>query len=291
VLHELLSGALPFRGETTAEMFVQIATAPPIPLRQIAPHVPASVGRIVARCLRRAPEERYADARELLVDLRAAADGGLAMTEAAAAPPPRRSRPDPLELALPTDAAPLQLASAPRPRPVARAPSTRPQAGDFDGRRLVAMLAMALIAIAGAGALTVLDAWPDAEATAVLGAIASLSAGVTRLAGLAVVALGVVAGVRGWRLVPRSWGHLVAAAGIAGIGLVLALGGPSAPALPWAVMVACLGATALAVRQATDACLRQLWSSVAFLVVGAAVLLFVAAHLARAAAEAAGAVG
>jgi serine/threonine protein kinase len=69
MLHELVAGRLPFRGETQASLFVLVCTEDPIPLREAAPHAPAAFARIVARCLRRERAERYANAGELANDL------------------------------------------------------------------------------------------------------------------------------------------------------------------------------------------------------------------------------
>jgi eukaryotic-like serine/threonine-protein kinase len=73
MIHEVLAGELPFHGETSADMFVQIATATPTPLEEAVPGVPIEIAHVVAKCLRRNPEERYGDARDLLRDLRAIA--------------------------------------------------------------------------------------------------------------------------------------------------------------------------------------------------------------------------
>ncbi len=70
MIHEVHAGALPFSAQTSADMFVQIATADPVPLQSVAPDTPPELARIVARCLSRDPERRYADAGELLSVLR-----------------------------------------------------------------------------------------------------------------------------------------------------------------------------------------------------------------------------
>src|SRR5258706_5168721 len=75
LIHEMVSGKLPFAAETVADHYVQIATADPTPLEVAAPDVPIVLAHIVAKCLRRAPAERYVDAGALLVALRAVASG------------------------------------------------------------------------------------------------------------------------------------------------------------------------------------------------------------------------
>src|SRR5580693_10618150 len=73
MIHEVLSGELPCKGETVADHFVQGATADPTPLAVAAPHVPRAMARIVAKCPLRSPAQRYPDAGTLLNDLRAVA--------------------------------------------------------------------------------------------------------------------------------------------------------------------------------------------------------------------------
>ena len=74
MLHELVAGRLPFRGETQASLFVFVCTEDAIPLREAAPHAPAEFASVVARCLRRDRAERYANAGELASDLLALGD-------------------------------------------------------------------------------------------------------------------------------------------------------------------------------------------------------------------------
>jgi serine/threonine-protein kinase len=59
ILYELMSGTLPFRGETPGEIFVQIIESQPTPLSRLRPEIPAALAEVVARCLRRNPDERY----------------------------------------------------------------------------------------------------------------------------------------------------------------------------------------------------------------------------------------
>jgi serine/threonine-protein kinase len=69
ILYEVLAGEYPFRAETQPALFVAIATQEIPPLVDVAPHVSPTLSRIVARCLRRSPDERYPSAAELARDL------------------------------------------------------------------------------------------------------------------------------------------------------------------------------------------------------------------------------
>ena len=59
ILYELMSGTLPFRGETPGEIFVQIIEGQAIPLSKLRPEVPSALSDVVVRCLKRNVDERY----------------------------------------------------------------------------------------------------------------------------------------------------------------------------------------------------------------------------------------
>jgi serine/threonine-protein kinase len=74
VLHELLSGQLPFPGGTPLEMFASVMTREPAPLRARAGGaLPPDVESIVARCLQKDRTSRFSSMSELAGALRAAA--------------------------------------------------------------------------------------------------------------------------------------------------------------------------------------------------------------------------
>ncbi len=70
VLYELATGARPFRGETVTDTLTAILRDPPPAIAPLNPHVPVELERILMRCLEKKPGSRYADAGELLVDLK-----------------------------------------------------------------------------------------------------------------------------------------------------------------------------------------------------------------------------
>lgn len=69
VLFEMLSGRVPWRGESTVDVMNQHLTAPVPALADIVPKVPPVIEGIVQKCLRKVPDERYPDASALLHDL------------------------------------------------------------------------------------------------------------------------------------------------------------------------------------------------------------------------------
>ena len=73
VLYEMLTGTLPFRGNTLAVVFDQILRQEPAPLAQLNPAIPLDVEHIVRRALQKAPVSRYNAARDMQNALRQSA--------------------------------------------------------------------------------------------------------------------------------------------------------------------------------------------------------------------------
>jgi len=71
VFHELLCGKHPFAADTPTAVAARILFQPPAALGAMSPAVPDGLQRIVDKTLAKEPEERYATADELLVDLEA----------------------------------------------------------------------------------------------------------------------------------------------------------------------------------------------------------------------------
>jgi serine/threonine protein kinase len=69
ILHELLSGQVPFNGESLPEVCVKIATQPPLPLRNHRPDAPAALEAVILRCLQKDPKERYANVADMAIAL------------------------------------------------------------------------------------------------------------------------------------------------------------------------------------------------------------------------------
>jgi hypothetical protein len=270
LLHETLSGQLPFKGETVADHFVQIATADPIPLEVAAPHAPRAVGRIVARCLRRSPVDRYQNAGTLLSDLEAVAAGSRPSTKHL--PPPvaeprheattavRLAPSGPESLEIQPLSAPLSAQGAGHAGPagrVARFHSLRAAPAEGTGERWIVGTVATAAALAAAGMVAAIDPWPDdwALGAQVAAFIGGLGPNPARGFGLVCIAAAGATALRGWRLAPRSIGHLIAAVAgfvLAIVTLSAASGATPAGAVPWAVAGAVAGLGAVALRRATD---------------------------------------
>lgn len=64
-LYELLVGRCPFPGGSLAETYARILQGPPDDLATLRSEVPEGLANVIARCLSRAPAERYPDAAAL----------------------------------------------------------------------------------------------------------------------------------------------------------------------------------------------------------------------------------
>lgn len=71
-LYQLLGSALPFRGETIAELSYQIVQSRHRPLREVRKDLPRSAARIVNKALQKDPAKRYATAADMAKALRSA---------------------------------------------------------------------------------------------------------------------------------------------------------------------------------------------------------------------------
>ena len=70
VLYQLVTGRLPFAGETPTETIHRITTAQPDPMARFNYDVPPALERIILKCLQKDPDNRYQSSKELLVDQR-----------------------------------------------------------------------------------------------------------------------------------------------------------------------------------------------------------------------------
>jgi Protein kinase domain/GAF domain len=76
VLYELLTGDVPFKGDGHLQIFANVMTKPPVPMRaEVQASVPEAARSIVFQCLRRPREERYESIVALGAALRSACAG------------------------------------------------------------------------------------------------------------------------------------------------------------------------------------------------------------------------
>ncbi|MBI4676797.1 MAG: protein kinase [Elusimicrobia bacterium] len=73
VFYELATLTHPFEASDTAVFVAKLSACEPEPASKLNPSIPAEVGRILMRCLRREPKERWQSAKELSGALAAAA--------------------------------------------------------------------------------------------------------------------------------------------------------------------------------------------------------------------------
>ena len=69
ILYELLTGRMPFSGDTLPEISVKIASRPPPPLRDTHISVPEGLQAVIFRCLEKDREKRFANVAELALAL------------------------------------------------------------------------------------------------------------------------------------------------------------------------------------------------------------------------------
>ena len=72
VMYEMVTGRVPFDGDTTVAIAIQHIQSPITPPEQYAPGLPIAVSRIIQKCTMKSPERRYESVSALLVDLKKA---------------------------------------------------------------------------------------------------------------------------------------------------------------------------------------------------------------------------
>jgi hypothetical protein len=69
ILYELLTGRVPFDGDTVPEVAIKVATAQPPPLRDLRPDAPPGLEAVILRCLGKTKQTRYTNIAELALGL------------------------------------------------------------------------------------------------------------------------------------------------------------------------------------------------------------------------------
>ncbi|MEO5860178.1 MAG: protein kinase [Pyrinomonadaceae bacterium] len=70
VMYEMLTGKIPFGGETVTDTLSSIISLEPQPITSLAPHLPRELQRIVQKTLKKKRDQRYQSTRDLTVDLK-----------------------------------------------------------------------------------------------------------------------------------------------------------------------------------------------------------------------------
>jgi serine/threonine protein kinase/Tol biopolymer transport system component len=70
VLYEMVTGSVPFKGETPTDVIISIAEREPQPLTRLAPDAPSALEWIVKKALAKNKDERYQTVKDLQIDLR-----------------------------------------------------------------------------------------------------------------------------------------------------------------------------------------------------------------------------
>ena len=138
ILYELLTGRLPFEGESAVTIALKQVNEAPVPPSQLNPAVSPQLEAVVLRALEKDPARRYPDADEMIAALEGARDG--TATELAPPPPPASSEATQVIAPLP----PLPPATAEEVAYVPPAPHGPPPA-DEGSRWWVALLAGLLV--------------------------------------------------------------------------------------------------------------------------------------------------
>jgi serine/threonine-protein kinase len=108
VLYEMLTGEVPFTGDTAVEIAMKHVNETPRPPSARAPGIPADLDRVVLRCLAKNPADRYQTAEEL--------DSDLARVEAGL-PVSRETAQAATVVLAGASSAPTEVLGAPRPPP------------------------------------------------------------------------------------------------------------------------------------------------------------------------------
>jgi serine/threonine-protein kinase len=86
MLYQMLSGVLPFRGDSMSELMFKIANEEAADIRSVCPELPEALAHVVALALSKRPETRYQSGDLFAADLRAVAAQGLGVSGAQAVP-------------------------------------------------------------------------------------------------------------------------------------------------------------------------------------------------------------
>jgi predicted Ser/Thr protein kinase len=92
VLYEMVTGRRPFSGDSRASLMNAIVSSEPAPPSSLQPISPATLDRVIARCLAKDPDARWQDTRDLAAELQWLSEAGSGSVSAAKTVPAARRR-------------------------------------------------------------------------------------------------------------------------------------------------------------------------------------------------------
>jgi len=95
IIYELITGQLPFMGETLGELFAAILETEPPPMQKHNPEVPPALDAVVRRCLQRRLDDRIGTVQELAAALKQSLVPGAVFSpfaKSTSSPPPPEQR-------------------------------------------------------------------------------------------------------------------------------------------------------------------------------------------------------
>jgi plastocyanin len=176
VLYELLTGQVPFEGDTPVATLMKQAYEQPARPRSLRPELPVEVEQVVLRALAKQPADRFASAEEMAAGVQEALDRLTPAAPRPAAPPPApAARPAPAVAGSPS-AGPEPAPARPQPPPARDAARLRPGAAGW-------LVVVGLVALLGLSApVTIVKRQLDLRGP---GAAAGEQAATVTMAGLA----------------------------------------------------------------------------------------------------------
>ncbi|MBK9259627.1 MAG: protein kinase [Polyangiaceae bacterium] len=99
ILHELVTGEVPFIAESMTELVTKVLTNAPVPPSHVRPGIPREFDAIVLRCLEKQPHRRFASVPDLMAALHPFISSNWSHAPSGLPPPPAYSRPDHVDMA------------------------------------------------------------------------------------------------------------------------------------------------------------------------------------------------
>jgi Tol biopolymer transport system component len=93
LVYEMMTGRKAFEGQTQASVIAKILEVDPPPMSAIATVSPPALDRLVQRCLAKSPEDRWQNARDVLLELQWIQQSGVTRPEASVGPKTSVRRP------------------------------------------------------------------------------------------------------------------------------------------------------------------------------------------------------